>query len=73
MSPGDPVAAAAARIREAWEAGRICRLAGAGLRARAMEAGRLRDAGVLSPAAAAVVAAAAENVAMAFEPLADGR
>ncbi|MGU3476906.1 hypothetical protein [Methylobacterium sp. D48H] len=73
MPPGDPIAEAAARIQAAWEAGRICRLAGAGLRARAMEAGRLRDAGVLSSAAAAGIAAAAENVALAFEPVGPGR
>lgn len=69
MSGGDPVVTAAARIQAAWEAGRICRYSGAGLRARAMEAGRLRDAGVLTSEAAAGIAAAAENVALAFEPL----
>ncbi len=69
MSRGDPVAAAAARIQAAWEGGRIWRLSGAGLRASAQEAGRRRDAGVLSPEAAAGVAAATENVALAFEPL----
>lgn len=69
MSHGDPVAAAAARIQAAWEAGRICRLAGGGLRDRALEAGRLRDAGDLSWEVAATVASVAENVAMAFEPL----
>ena len=69
MSPGDPVAAAAARIKAAWESGRICPLSGRGLRARVLRAGRLVRAGMLSPAEAAAVAAEAENVVMAFAPL----
>ncbi|QIJ77444.1 hypothetical protein GU700_24380 [Methylobacterium sp. NI91] len=61
--------AVANRIQAAWEAGRICSLAGRGLRARVVRAGRLLDAGVLPLAEAERISAEAENVAMAFAPL----
>ncbi|UYW26251.1 hypothetical protein OKC48_23770 [Methylorubrum extorquens] len=61
--------AVADRIQGARESGRICSLAGRGLRARVVRAGRLLDAGVLSSAEAERVATEAENVALAFAPL----
>lgn len=61
--------ATAARIQAAWESGRICSLAGRGLRARVVRAGRLLDASVLPVAEAERIAAEAENVAAAFAPL----
>lgn len=64
--------AVADRIQAAWDAGRICSLAGRGLRARVLRAGRLLDAGVLSPAEAERIAVEAENVALAFGPLPEG-
>lgn len=64
--------ATADRIQRAWEAGRICSLAGRGLRARVVRAGRLLDAGLLPPAEAERIAAEAENGALAFGPLPEG-
>ncbi|WP_375274995.1 hypothetical protein [Methylorubrum thiocyanatum] len=61
--------AVADRIQAAWETGRICSLAGRGLRARVVRAVRLLDAGLLSPAEAERIAIEAENVALAFGPL----
>ncbi|MGN7127398.1 hypothetical protein [Methylorubrum thiocyanatum] len=61
--------AVADHIQRAWESGRICSLAGRGLRARVVRAGRLFDAGVLPVAEAERIAVEAENVALAFGPL----
>ncbi|CAO4147834.1 hypothetical protein [Methylorubrum aminovorans] len=58
--------AVADRIQRSWEAGRICSLAGRGLRARVVRAGRLLDAGVLPADEAERIATEAENVAPGF-------
>ncbi|MGU3339437.1 hypothetical protein ACLBXJ_15580 [Methylobacterium mesophilicum] len=59
----------ALRIQAAWEAGRACPLAGRRLRDRVLRARRLVEAGLMGVAEADRVAAEAENVALAFQPL----
>lgn len=63
------LAALAASIQRAWEAGRICSLVGRGCRARVVRIGRLVAAGRLDADRALRLAREAEAAAYCFAPL----
>ncbi|WP_264051085.1 hypothetical protein [Methylobacterium flocculans] len=69
METSDTFALIAARIRDAWEAGRICSLVGRGCRARVIRIGRLVAAGRLDPAIGLRLASEVEGVTYFFAPL----
>lgn len=66
------IAAIAAALTRAWEAGRICPLVGAGARARILALGCLADQGLLPREEALQAAREAEALALCFAPVPHG-
>ncbi|QRE76915.1 hypothetical protein [Methylobacterium aquaticum] len=66
------IAAIAAALTRAWEAGRICPHVGAGARARILALARLADQGLFPREEALQAAREAEALALCFSPLPTG-